>query len=245
MHVFLSGLTGRRNSKPSCCGDHVRPGRTRRSGLVSAASVSVPSPTRRGHRPTGRHCAQTPRRSAGGTTHLPQLPRALGARRRVISWPRWGNIQRADHHLPVRFGRPGMGLRAGRFSSAGKPWLAAVSASGPMSAIPVWLHGEGVLITAARTAGRSPHLPARIHLEEGHPVEADPHLQAPHAPGRLAASAAAARLRDPDFVHAHQLADRNGSPQARPLHNQPGRHPARRALTVASRTEPRGDLDDS
>ncbi len=81
------------------------PGRTRRSGHVSAASVSVPSPTRRGHRPTGRHCAQTPRRSAGGTTHLPQLRRALGGRRRVISWPRWGNIQRADHHLPVRCGR--------------------------------------------------------------------------------------------------------------------------------------------
>ncbi len=50
----------------------------------------------------------------------------------------------------------------GRFSSAGQAVLAAVSASGPMSAIPVWLHGEGVLITAARTAGRSPHLPCRV-----------------------------------------------------------------------------------
>lgn len=56
----------------------------------------------------------------------------------------------------------GWALRMGRFSSAGQAVLAAVSASGPMSAIPVWLHGEGVLITAARTAGRSPHLPCRV-----------------------------------------------------------------------------------
>ena len=221
------------------------PGRTRRSGHVSAASVSVPSPTRRGHRPTGRHCAQTPRRSAGGTTHLPQLRRALGGRRRVISWPRWATSSVLTTICPSGAVGRGWDLRMGRFSSAGQAVLAAVSASGPMSAIPVWLHGEGVLITAARTAGRSPHLPARIHLEEGHPLKqirisrrrthrAD-WRQAPLRPDP----------RDPDIVHAHQLADRNGSPQARPLHNQPGRHPARRALTVASRTEPRGDLDDS
>ena len=174
LRVFLSGLTGRRSAKPSCCGDHVRPGRTRRSGHVSAASVSVPSPTRRGHRPTGRHCAQTPRRSAGGNYASPSTPSSAGRTAPGHFVAALGNIQRAEHHLPVRTDDPVTAAhlpgRARRLADAGHVGAGARSQAvfGAPGFRVISAAGHSAAGSPRQRAGHARRCPAwRTHARDG------------------------------------------------------------------------------